>query len=48
MLRLENRVYVGVDVNFDVYGRMIPLNIKWEDGAVYHIDKVTDVRQACP
>lgn len=46
MLILENRVYVGVDVNFDVYGRMIPLNIKWEDGAVYHIDKVTDVRQA--
>ncbi len=43
---MEDRIYVSVDVNFDVYGQMIPQNIKWEDGSVFPIDKVTDIRQA--
>ncbi len=43
---MENRVYVSVDVCFDIYGQMLPKNIKWEDGSVYSIDKVTDIRQA--
>ncbi len=43
---MENRIYVSVDVCFDIYGQMMPTNIKWEDGSVYPIDKVTDIRQA--
>lgn len=43
---MEDRIYVSVDVNFDIYGQMLPQNIKWEDGSVFSIDKVTDIRQA--
>ena len=43
---MENRIYVSVDVSFDIYGQMLPTNIKWEDGSVFPIDKVTDIRQA--
>ena len=44
----ENRakVYVGVDARFDTEGRIIPLPITWEDGRVYGIDRVLDMRRA--
>ena len=39
----ENRAkeYVGVDARFDTEGRII-----WEDGRVYGIDRVLDMRRA--
>ena len=39
-------VYVKVDVGFDELGRMLPRSLVWEDGTLYTIDKVTDIRQA--
>jgi len=40
------KVYVKVDAAFDELGRMIPRSLVWEDGTLYTIDKVSDVRQA--
>ena len=40
------KVYVPVEVGFDANGRMIPRSIRWEDGTVYEIDRVTDIRPA--
>ena len=40
------KVYVKVDVGFDELGRMLPRSLVWEDGTLYTIDKVTDIRQA--
>ncbi len=42
----SSKVYVPVAVDFRADGLMIPRAITWEDGYVYQIDKVTDVRQA--
>lgn len=40
------RVYIPVLVRTDTEGRMRPLSIRWEDGTVYKIDRVSDVRFA--
>ncbi len=40
------KVYVGVSASFDTEGRMFPREIKWEDGNVFEIDKILDIRQA--
>jgi len=40
------RVYVEMCVNYSTDGTMTPVHIKWEDGAVYEIDRVLDVRRA--
>ena len=40
------RVYVDVKAAFNASGRLMPLEIKWIDGQVFEIDKVTEVRHA--
>ena len=40
------KVYVGVTVRFDEEGTMHPETIRWEDGSLYEIDRVLDVRRA--
>ena len=40
------RVYVGLRVSFDTDGTMTPIEIKWEDGRVFEVDRVLDVRRA--
>lgn len=40
------KVYVDVQTVFRSDGVMIPRKIRWEDGQVYVIDKVKDIRQA--
>ena len=40
------RVYVELRVSFSADGHMTPLQIKWEDGRVFEIDSVIDVRRA--
>ena len=40
------RVYVDVNARFNAAGNLIPIDLKWVDGKVFEIDKVTDVRQA--
>lgn len=40
------KVYVPVEVSFDEKGRMYPRRIHWEDGQIYDVDRVVDVRPA--
>lgn len=40
------KVYVPVTAYFDADGRLIPTSLTWEDGTVYVIDRVIDIRQA--
>lgn len=42
----SDKVYVVVDVRFELDGRLKPLSIIWEDGNEYEIDSVLDVRRA--
>ena len=42
----NNKVYVKVEAVFDEAGQIMPTAIHWEDGLVYYISKVTDVRTA--
>lgn len=39
------KVYVEVCVMFDRDGNMTPISVTWENGRVYPIDKVVDVRR---
>ena len=43
----ERKVFVKVLVQFDEEGNIMPVNITWENGRKYEIDKVIDVRRAC-
>lgn len=43
---MERRVDVAVDVHFDIDGKMLPSAMTWEDGRVFMIERVLDVRQA--
>ncbi len=40
------KVFVRVLAQFDEEGNVRPMNITWEDGRKYEIDKVIDVRRA--
>jgi hypothetical protein len=40
------KVYVEVTATFDTDGNITPVSFKWEDGRVFEIDRVVDVRQA--
>ena len=40
------KVYVAVKADFREDGRILPLEITWEDGHKYPIDRVTEIRQA--
>ena len=43
----EYKVYVDVMAVFTQDGRLIPKSLRWEDGTVYEISRVLDVRRAC-
>ena len=38
--------YVSVTAVFDEDGNLLPINIMWDDGRKFPIDKVTDARYA--
>ncbi len=40
------KVYVAVKADFREDGVMLPREITWEDGRIYQIDRVADIRQA--
>lgn len=40
------RIYVSVDLNISSEGKMRPTVIHWPDGREFHIDSITDRRQA--
>lgn len=43
---MDRKVYVEVTVRFDIEGKMTPLSMKWQDGRVFEIDRVMDMRRA--
>lgn len=43
---METKTFVEVNALFDKNGRLIPKEIIWEDGRVFQIDKILDVRRA--
>ena len=43
---MAHRVYVGVIVEYDEAGGVRPLAVKWEDGRVFEVDRLLDVRRA--
>ena len=45
-LKMSCKKYVEVTAKFDVDGTVFPLEIQWEDGAKFEIDRILDVRQA--
>ena len=44
--QLSPKVYVTVVAKFDPDGKLIPLSVEWEDGRVFAVDKVLDIRRA--
>ena len=42
----SRKVYVGVVAEIDEEGNKRPISVKWEDGRVYEIDRVLQVRRA--
>lgn len=40
------RTYVDVTAKFDSSGNVTPLEIQWEDGRKFEVDRVLDVRPA--
>ena len=40
------RVYVRILVEYSPDGAMMPAVIKWEDGQIFEVDRVLDVRRA--
>ena len=40
------KVFVEVTARFDAEGKITPLSLLWEDGTVYEIDRVLDIRRA--
>ena len=40
------RVYIEMLASFGVDGTMRPVQIKWEDGQLFEIDRILDVRRA--
>lgn len=43
---MARKVYVDVTAKFDTAGNIIPLSVTWEDGTIFYISKVLDIRQA--
>ena len=43
---LVRKAYVGVLARIDTEGQLTPLEIMWEDGTRYTIDRVLDVHRA--
>ncbi|MDF2634774.1 MAG: hypothetical protein K0R78_1648 [Pelosinus sp.] len=40
------KVFVQITAEHDVNGAIRPLTIRWEDGRIFEVDRVLDVRQA--
>lgn len=43
---MARKVFVEVTATFDTEGRIRPISLLWEDGTVYEIDRVLNVRRA--
>ena len=45
---MHEKVFVQVLVLFDEAGTMTPKSIRWEDGRVFSIDRILDIRPGGP
>ena len=43
---MNRKVYVEVAAVFSPEGQILPRRIRWEDGTVFTVDRVTDIRRA--
>lgn len=43
---MSRRAYVEVAAVFSPEGQIIPRSIRWEDGTLFTIDRITDIRHA--
>ena len=43
---MPKKVYVNVTAEFSEDGKIIPRSFRWEDGNIYEIDRVLDIRPA--
>ena len=43
---MDNKVYVDVTAEFSKEGDLVPKSFRWEDGQVYEIERIKDVRRA--
>ena len=43
---MDNKVYVDVTAELSKDGDLVPKSFRWEDGQVYEIERVKDVRRA--
>lgn len=41
-----NKIYVDVNALFSKEGRLYPISLVWQDGHIYKIQKILDVRRA--
>lgn len=46
MVEQRSKVYVSVMAEFREDGVILPRRLKWEDGRVFQIDRVRDIRPA--
>ena len=43
---MDNKVYVDVTAELSKDGDLVPKSFRWEDGQVYEIERIKDVRRA--
>lgn len=43
---MASKIYVEVFAKFDKDANIMPYAVVWEDGRVFEVDKVLDIRQA--
>lgn len=43
---MSRKVYVEVAAVFTPEGKIMPHQIRWEDGTLFTVDRVTDIRRA--
>lgn len=43
---MSRRIYVEVAAVFTPEGRVMPRQIRWEDGTLFAVDRVVDIRKA--
>ena len=43
---MSRKVYVEVSALFTAEGQVMPRQIRWEDGSLFTVDRVTDIRRA--
>jgi hypothetical protein len=43
---MGNKVFVEITAKHDIQGNIRPLTVKWEDGRIFEVDRLLDVRKA--